>query len=289
MSAQRSRWRPPRPATRRGAAPAHQRRRRHLRAGLRGRVRVRHLDGRGASAGTTRCRGRRARCSSCTAPIRSSRTSDSSGLRCPTLFGVLWAAPLSDLAWHRLERRRAAAQHGLVRRRDRGVLLATARRLGLSNAARLGLCAPRSGEPHAVPLREQRDAGGRRGTVPDRSRVLPHAVLALRRARVGRRRRRRARPRGRLRLPGRAVRRRRVRGACRRRPLELEARVWAPRGRGRAVEGLGLLLLVPPVFVGLLWIGANAVIMGDPLDFMYGSTATGRSSAPPTPRAPSCT
>ena len=54
-----------------------------------------------------------------------------------------------------------------------------------------------------------------------------------------------------------------------------EARVWAPQGRARAIEGLGLLLLVPPVFVGLLWIGANAVIMGDPLDFMYGSYGYG--------------
>jgi hypothetical protein len=54
-----------------------------------------------------------------------------------------------------------------------------------------------------------------------------------------------------------------------------EARAWAPQGRARAVEGLGLLLLVPPIFVGLLWIGANAVIMGDPLDFMYGSYGYG--------------
>ena len=54
-----------------------------------------------------------------------------------------------------------------------------------------------------------------------------------------------------------------------------EARGWAPQGRARAVEGLGLLLLVPPIFVGLLWIGANAVIMGDPLDFIYGSYGYG--------------
>jgi hypothetical protein len=54
-----------------------------------------------------------------------------------------------------------------------------------------------------------------------------------------------------------------------------EARVWAPQGRGRAVEGLGLLLLVPPVFMGLLWIGANAVIMGDPLDFVSGDYGYG--------------
>jgi hypothetical protein len=50
-----------------------------------------------------------------------------------------------------------------------------------------------------------------------------------------------------------------------------EARPSAPLGRVRAVEGLGLLLIVPSVFVGLLWIGANAVIMGDPLFFMNGA------------------
>jgi 4-amino-4-deoxy-L-arabinose transferase-like glycosyltransferase len=49
-----------------------------------------------------------------------------------------------------------------------------------------------------------------------------------------------------------------------------EVRVSAPQGRGRAIEGLGLLLLVPPVFAGCLWLAANAVIMGDPLDFIYG-------------------
>jgi hypothetical protein len=54
-----------------------------------------------------------------------------------------------------------------------------------------------------------------------------------------------------------------------------ETRVWAPRGRLRAIEGLGLLLVLPPVFVGLLWIGANAVIMGDPLDFMNGDYGYG--------------
>jgi hypothetical protein len=58
-----------------------------------------------------------------------------------------------------------------------------------------------------------------------------------------------------------------------------EARVWAPLGRGRAIEGLGLLLLVPPIFVGLLWIGANAVIMGDPLDFLYGDYGYGTFQA----------
>jgi hypothetical protein len=50
-----------------------------------------------------------------------------------------------------------------------------------------------------------------------------------------------------------------------------EARASAPLGRARAIEGLGLLLLVPPVFVGLLWIVANGVIMGDPLFFLNGA------------------
>jgi hypothetical protein len=49
-----------------------------------------------------------------------------------------------------------------------------------------------------------------------------------------------------------------------------EARASAPQGRARAIEGLGLLLVVPPAFVGLLWIGFNAVIMGNPLEFIYG-------------------
>jgi hypothetical protein len=41
----------------------------------------------------------------------------------------------------------------------------------------------------------------------------------------------------------------------------------APQGRWRAIEGLGILFLVPSIYVGALWIGANAVIMGDPLFF----------------------
>jgi len=63
-----------------------------------------------------------------------------------------------------------------------------------------------------------------------------------------------------------------------------EARVWAPRGRARAIEGLGLLLVLPPVFVGLLWIGANAVIMGDPFDFISGDYGYGsfKSAADPS-------
>ncbi len=67
-----------------------------------------------------------------------------------------------------------------------------------------------------------------------------------------------------------------------------EARVWAPLGRARAIEGLGLLLVVPPVFIGLLWLGFNAVIMGDPLDFMYGDYGYGtfqRSADPDGPVA----
>ena len=51
----------------------------------------------------------------------------------------------------------------------------------------------------------------------------------------------------------------------------VEARPSAPLGRARAIEGLGMLLLVPSIFVGLLWIGANAVIMGDPLFFINGA------------------
>jgi dolichyl-phosphate-mannose-protein mannosyltransferase len=50
-----------------------------------------------------------------------------------------------------------------------------------------------------------------------------------------------------------------------------EARPSAPQGRARAVEGLGMLLVIPAIFVGLLWIAANAVIMGDPLFFMTGA------------------
>jgi hypothetical protein len=50
-----------------------------------------------------------------------------------------------------------------------------------------------------------------------------------------------------------------------------EARQSTPQGRGRAVEGLSLLLLVPALFVGILWIGFNAVIMSNPLFFVSGA------------------
>lgn len=46
-----------------------------------------------------------------------------------------------------------------------------------------------------------------------------------------------------------------------------EGRSSAPQGKWRAVEGLGVLFLVPSVYVAALWVGANAVIMGDPLYF----------------------
>lgn len=59
-----------------------------------------------------------------------------------------------------------------------------------------------------------------------------------------------------------------------------EARASIPQGRARAIEGLGLLLLVPPTFVALLWIGMNAVIMGDPLEFLHGPWSNvGRAAA----------
>jgi len=65
-----------------------------------------------------------------------------------------------------------------------------------------------------------------------------------------------------------------------------EARVWKPQGRGRAIEGLGLLLAVPPVFMGLLWLGANAVIMGNPLDFVYGAYGYGSFQHAADPNGP---
>ena len=65
-----------------------------------------------------------------------------------------------------------------------------------------------------------------------------------------------------------------------------EARVSAPQGRGRAIEGLGLLLVVPPIFLGLLWLGFNAVIMGDPLDFMFGDYGYGSFQRAADPDGP---
>jgi hypothetical protein len=46
-----------------------------------------------------------------------------------------------------------------------------------------------------------------------------------------------------------------------------EGKRSTPLGRWRAVEGLGMFFLVPSFYVAVLWVGANAVIMGDPLFF----------------------
>jgi hypothetical protein len=46
-----------------------------------------------------------------------------------------------------------------------------------------------------------------------------------------------------------------------------EAKKSAPQGKLRAVEGLGLLFLVPSAFFGVLWILTNAAIMGEPFFF----------------------
>jgi hypothetical protein len=65
-----------------------------------------------------------------------------------------------------------------------------------------------------------------------------------------------------------------------------EARVWKPQGRGRAIEGLALLLAVPPVFAGVLWLTANAVIMGNPLSFIYGTYGYGSFQRAANPNGP---
>ena len=51
--------------------------------------------------------------------------------------------------------------------------------------------------------------------------------------------------------------------------LKSETTPSTPQGRWRAVEGLGILFLVPSAYVGLLWVGANWTIMGDPLFFAH--------------------
>jgi len=43
------------------------------------------------------------------------------------------------------------------------------------------------------------------------------------------------------------------------------------QGRCRAIQGLGLTLIVPSVFLGALWLVTNAVVMGDPLYFTHGT------------------
>jgi 4-amino-4-deoxy-L-arabinose transferase-like glycosyltransferase len=65
-----------------------------------------------------------------------------------------------------------------------------------------------------------------------------------------------------------------------------ETGVWKPQGRGRAIEALGLLLAVPPVFAGFLWLTANAVIMGNPLSFIYGTYGYGSFQRAADPNGP---
>ena len=48
-----------------------------------------------------------------------------------------------------------------------------------------------------------------------------------------------------------------------------ESKESAPQGRLRAVEGLGIILLLPSFYVAALWMGVNGVIMGDPLYFHH--------------------
>ena len=43
-----------------------------------------------------------------------------------------------------------------------------------------------------------------------------------------------------------------------------------PRDRGRAASALGLVLVLPATYIGLLWVAANGIIMGDPLYFATG-------------------
>ena len=43
-----------------------------------------------------------------------------------------------------------------------------------------------------------------------------------------------------------------------------------PRERGRAAWALGLVLVLPATYIGLLWVAANGIIMGDPLYFATG-------------------
>ena len=57
-----------------------------------------------------------------------------------------------------------------------------------------------------------------------------------------------------------------------------EARPSAPLGAAGRSRDSACCCSCPPMFVGLLWIGANAVIMGDPLFFLNG--AYGYSSYP---------
>jgi hypothetical protein len=53
-----------------------------------------------------------------------------------------------------------------------------------------------------------------------------------------------------------------------------ESRGPMRQGRFRAIEGLGLALLLPSVFVGVLWLAINAAVMKDPLAFTHGPYAS---------------
>ncbi len=53
-----------------------------------------------------------------------------------------------------------------------------------------------------------------------------------------------------------------------------ESHGWMRQGRWRAVEGLGLALLLPSIFVGTLWLAINAAVMKDPLAFTHGPYAS---------------
>ena len=274
MSVSRATRRRPRPRTAAAPSRAHRRRRRHLRARLRRRS-SRSACGwpRGASAGATRCLplGERA--------VRpAQRRSEARGHRLRLDAAARAAQRASGRRSIRSGRTssRAASRPRSPRAACGGataaMLLHHGAAAGAAEPDRLGLRAARVGQPDAVPVRGQRDGGGRRRAVPDRRRVLPHAVLALRRAlwvaaagvalALGVASEYQAVPYG-----AAAVRRARGRD-----PVELGgAPVGAAGARRARSRGSGCCCSCPPIFVGLLWIGANAVIMGDPLVFMYGA------------------
>ena len=54
----------------------------------------------------------------------------------------------------------------------------------------------------------------------------------------------------------------------------VESRGRLRQGTWRAVEGLGLALLLPSIFVGVLWLAINAAVMKDALAFTHGPYAS---------------
>ncbi len=54
----------------------------------------------------------------------------------------------------------------------------------------------------------------------------------------------------------------------------VESNGWIRQGRWRAVEGLGLALVLPSLFVGVLWLAVNGAVMKDPLAFTHGPYAS---------------